>query len=287
MRSVTIQAMKSQGGRLGALALLYISLTIVPAEVAGAASARFPSSMAATGDSITRAFNTGPLPFSDATTNSWSTGINSLVNSHYQRLLSANKRIRGKNFNDAKSGARMADLNGQVSAAGVQGVAYVTILIGANDVCTSSEASMTEVATFRSQFETAMATVTGALPNARIYVVSIPNIYQLWELFKDNGAAHWTWTTYGICQSMLANPSSSDPADTDRRTRVLQRETELNAELAAVCALYAQCRFDTYAVFNTAFTTADVSTRDYFHPSIAGQAKLATVSWNAGYWGTP
>lgn len=37
------------------------------------------------------------------------------------------------------------------------------------------------------------------------------------------------------------------------------------------------------AVFNTAFTASDVS-GDYFHPSTAGQAKLAAVSWAAGYW---
>jgi hypothetical protein len=38
-------------------------------------------------------------------------------------------------------------------------------------------------------------------------------------------------------------------------------------------------------VFNTAFATSDVSTRDYFHPSPTGQAKLAAVMWSAGYWG--
>jgi PKD repeat protein len=41
-------------------------------------------------------------------------------------------------------------------------------------------------------------------------------------------------------------------------------------------------RFDNNAVFNTKFTKSDVS-GDYFHPSVAGQAKLASVSWAAGY----
>jgi hypothetical protein len=48
---------------------------------------------------------------------------------------------------------------------------------------------------------------------------------------------------------------------------------------------YAHCWFDGNAVFNTAFATSDVSTRDYFHPSPTGQAKLAAVMWSAGYWG--
>ena len=46
-----------------------------------------------------------------------------------------------------------------------------------------------------------------------------------------------------------------------------------------------QCRFDNNAVFSTVFTTSDVSTRDYFHPSVAGQAKLAAVTWAASEFG--
>jgi hypothetical protein len=33
------------------------------------------------------------------------------------------------------------------------------------------------------------------------------------------------------------------------------------------------------------FLTSDVSTRDYLHPSLAGQRKLAAATWSAGYWG--
>ena len=54
--------------------------------------------------------------------------------------------------------------------------------------------------------------------------------------------------------------------------------------LKNVCGLYTQCRFDNHAVFNTAFTAGDVSTRDYFHPSVAGQAKLAAGTWAVGFW---
>src|SRR2546423_12350919 len=73
------------------------------------ATAVYPGSMASTGDSITRAYNTGSA-FADAPANSWSTGTNATVNSHYTRLLALNPNISGKNFNDAKSGAKMPDL---------------------------------------------------------------------------------------------------------------------------------------------------------------------------------
>jgi lysophospholipase L1-like esterase len=256
--------------------------------VAGAATASpervgYPNSIASTGDSITRAFNTGLIPFTDATGNSWSTGSSSTVRSHYSRILAANPGIAGHSHNDAKTGARMIDLPGQATVAVSNGAEYVTILMGANDVCRSSEDAMTPVADFRAQFRNGLQTLSQGLPDARIYVVSIPDIYRLWALLKNNFWARATWSTAGICQSMLARPLSTAQADVERRQRVRQRNIDFNTELAQGCALYVHCRFDGNAVFNTAFTTSDVSTRDYFHPSLAGQTKLASVTWAAGY----
>jgi hypothetical protein len=155
--------------------------------------------------------------------------------------------------------------------------------MGANDVCASSEAGMTPVTTFRAQFQQAMSTLSAGLPNARIYVVSIPDVHQLWAIYKDSFSARTIWSLGGICQSMLARPTSTQQADVDRRNRVRQRNIAYNTQLAQVCALFVHCRFDGNAIFNTAFVRSDVSTRDYFHPSVAGQAKLASVSWTAGF----
>jgi hypothetical protein len=84
---------------------------------------------------------------------------------------------------------------------------------------------------------------------------------------------------------MLANPLSTDQADIDRRARVLRREQDFNAVLAAVCAAYRQCRYDGNAIFDTGFTRSDVGGWDYFHPSISGQAKLTAGTWALSYWG--
>jgi lysophospholipase L1-like esterase len=239
--------------------------------------------MASTGDSITRAFNTCAFPFIDCPSNSWSTGTSTAVNSHYRRILAANPAISGRNHNDAVSGAEMSELQAQVQRAVGQGVEYVTILMGANDACASSEAGMTPVATYRAQFAAAMATLSGGLPSARIYVVSVPDLLRLWQIYHDSFAARTTWTLLGICQSMLARPGSTAQADVDRRNRVRQRVIDYNAQLASVCAAYVHCRFDGNAAFNADFVRSDVSTRDYFHPSVAGQAKAAAVTWAAGF----
>src|SRR5829696_6117181 len=98
------------------LVALAAALCLV-ALAAPAAHAVYPSSMAALGDSITRAFNTCSFPFVDCTANSWATGTNTTVNSFYLRLLAVNPRIRGQLFNDAVSGAQMDDLPGQAATA--------------------------------------------------------------------------------------------------------------------------------------------------------------------------
>jgi lysophospholipase L1-like esterase len=241
----------------------------------------YPNSIAATGDSITQAVNSSAI--GNNPEKSWATGTDASINSVYSRILAQNSGISGHRFNDSVSGAKMVNLNGQVSNAVSQGAALVTILMGANDVCTSSEASMTSVSTFRSQFAQAMATISAGLPDARIAVASVPDIYNLWAILKDNSSAQFMWSTFGICQSMLANPLSTDQADVGRRAAVQQRNIDFNTQLAEVCAQYIHCHFDNNAAFNMAFTPADVSTIDYFHPSVVGQTLAASVGWGGTF----
>lgn len=267
------------------VALLGVLVTLLPASTLAAVS--YPNSIASTGDSITRAYNTSWFPFIDNPSASWSTGTSSSVNSHYSRLLAANPVIKGKNYNDAKSGAKMADLAGQMNTVVTQQAQYVTVLMGGNDICTSTEAGMTSTADFQTQFKAAMDRVTTADSSGRVFVASIPSILQLWATLSPNSSARSTWALFGVCQSMLANPLSMAQADVDRRTRVDQREQAFNTILHDVCALYTQCRYDGGAVFAYKFSAADISTRDYFHPSTTGQKDLAAVTWAASYWGAP
>jgi lysophospholipase L1-like esterase len=265
------------------MALVLTALFTVPA---GAGAASYPRSMASTGDSITRAYNDCTFPYVDCPAASWSTGTSTSVNSHYLRLRALNPAITGHAFNDAASGARMSNLSAQMSSAVSQRVQYVTVLMGGNDACTSSISGMTSVATFEAQFSTAMNTVTTGLPSARIFVASIPNVYHLWEIFKNDFVARTVWSLFGVCQSLLADPLSTDPDDVARRQAFYDRIVAYNQVLSEICGQYQKCRFDGNAVFAAEFTTGDVTTRDYFHPSVSGQAKLAAATWAASYWGS-
>jgi len=270
------------------LVLIIFCLTLIaglaPAAVSAAGpSIPLPARMAAVGDSITQAASTGGSLGADAPQNSWSTGTSTTVNSHALRL-----GITATAYNRSISGAKMTNLATQMGTLASIQPNYLTVLMGGNDLCTDTVAGMTPVADYRAQFSAAMttllgnATTTGVSPDTKVLVVSIPDVYQLWNLFKGNFWARFIWSAADICQSLLANPTSTQSADVQRRAAVRQRNIDYNTQLAQVCAAFANCLFDGNAAFNTIFTTSDVS-GDYFHPSVAGQRKLSTVSWGVGY----
>lgn len=258
-------------------------LTAGPLGTADAATTEpIPNSMASLGDSITRGYNACGF-YVDCTSHSWSTGDYSSNNSHYLRILAKNPAISGKNLNDAKTGAKAIDLDSQATTAVSQNVDYVTILMGANDACTSTEAGMTPVATYASQVQAAMTRLTTNLPTARIFVSSVPDIKRLWYIGKGSSSARTAWSTYKICQSMLANPTSTAQVDVDRRARVQQRVIDFNTQLSQICAQYVHCKYDGNATFNYQFVFSQVSGWDYFHPNDSGQKALATTTYNAGF----
>ena len=240
-----------------------------------------PRTMAALGDSITRAFAACGQG-GDCVESSWATGTAEHLDSHAQRLSLEDPDTR---HNLAVSGARVAGLASQVEATVRLRPAYLTVLIGANDACAADEAGMTSVAEYTEAFDAALDTLAQGLPDARILVVSVPDLGRLWEVGKDRPEVRQVWESFGVCRSMLADPTDTSAAAQARRERVRTRIEAYNAAMATACARHApQCRDDGNAVFDYRFDLEDVSTLDYWHPSSRGQATLARVAWQAGFW---
>ena len=252
-----------------------------PAAVAAAPAPPLPDSIAAIGDSITQAVDVCCF-YGNWPGHSWSTGHVPFdgIASHYERIRAQNPAIRGHRWNNAVSGAQMADAPGQARSTVGQGAEYVTILMGANDLC-GWDGTLTSTATFRAQFTETLDILRTGLPASHVFVASIPNLYQLWSILRTNPVAQTVWQAAGICPSMLNFFNS--PAD---RQAVIDREAELNQVLEDVCATWSNCRFDNYLTFNYDFTRSMVSKLDYFHPSLSGQATLAALTWEASWWGS-
>jgi lysophospholipase L1-like esterase len=262
--------------------------TFVVTGPAASAAPALPTSMAAAGDSITRAYDATLFGcfLADCPANSWATGTSSTVNSQYRRLLARGAAISGQNGNYARTGAKVGELPTQMGRAVT--AQYVTVLIGANDLCTPTVDGMTSETAFRSSVRAGLDAYLGQNATGLVFVSSIPDLYKLWQLGQTISGAQNTWTTFGICQSMLSTKGTAAQRAANRQA-VQMREAAFNTILQQECQAPAsdtRCRYDNNATFNTSFARSDLSSIDYFHPSIAGQAKLAGVTWTASYWGS-
>lgn len=225
-----------------------------------------PASIAALGDSITQSTGTGQLG-EENPKNSWSTGW---------EVSSVAERIgipRADRQNLSANGARMGDADAQV-VNGRDGQSlrptteYVTIEMGGNDLCRDSVADMTSVSTYRTQLRQALAAIAGRAPQALVFVMSVPDIYNLWyirgaprhstyhpEPESDqagglNGARFYWGQSFFPCQSLLTNPDSYSAGDRARREQVRQRTLDYNAALAAECGQWLRCRYDDDRLFD-------------------------------------
>jgi lysophospholipase L1-like esterase len=242
---------------------------------------RLPVAMAAIGDSITQAANLGYGEQGAATRHSWATGRDGddAVVSHVERLAAAADPTPVVAYNNSVSGARMERAPRQARAAVSQGVDYVTVLMGANDACARTTSAMTSVRSFRRGLRRAIETLMSGLPDATVYVVSIPDVHRLWEVLRDNPRAREAWRVLGTCPALL-----SEVSDERDRLRVRARVADYNEVLEEVCRAHERCHHDGGAVFRYRFGPEDVSRLDFFHPSITGQSRLAEVSWRHGPW---
>jgi len=249
---------------------------------AGSDAAALPSSIAALGDSLSRGYGAGGAA-TDYPAESWSTGTDTVVNSHYLRLKAQSAAITNHASNDAVSGSTMAATFTQAGTAVSQGAQYVTLWSGTNDVCTTTVSQMTTTASFASALQATLSRLTTNLPGVRILVLSIPDWYGFWQRFRTNSSASGAWATYARCSDLLgANATAAD------RQAVATRINDLNTTIASVCAQFAGCGTDGGAVFRlwSQLAVADLAF-DYFHLSATGEAKVAAAAWNAGLFVAP
>ncbi|MFF9064856.1 SGNH/GDSL hydrolase family protein [Streptomyces sp. NPDC014891] len=235
-----------------------------------------PASVAAVGDSVTRAFDACAI-LADCPESSWATGTDTAVNSLAMRLLGPEKAA-ARSWNLARSGARMAELPEQMAAAAAERPELVTVMMGANDACRATPELMTPVADFRTQFETALARLRKGAPKAQVYVASVPSLMHLWSTGRVLPMGLEVWKL-GVCGAMLADAADLGAAAERRRAEVQDRVVAYNRVLSEVCAKDERCRYDGGAVFGFRFDRAQLSPWDFFHPSRDGQARLAELAY--------
>src|SRR5262249_7988606 len=139
------------------------------------------------------------------------------------------------------------------------------IQTGGNDACGMPDPTRPE--TFRAQFEAGLKTLEARVPRARVVVLSIFDLPAMWDAVKSVPAAT---TTRNLCTSV----ESADGK------RALERQVrDLNQQLVSVCAHHRNCRYDGGAAYSLRWHRHNISTVDYFHPSLSGQRNIEAALW--------
>ena len=247
-----------------------------PADPGASGPAQAPPATAvvALGDSISVGFAACGSP-SPCEEESWATGTDPRVASLRQRLAGVDGEGAGEEplgANLAVPGARAADLAAQAAQVDLPGPGLVTVMVGANDVCTSSAATMTPPAAFRASIDAALAQVRSRAPQASVLVTSVPDVVAVAAGLEGEAVARATWARTRACRSVL---DGAAPAE------VSQRVDDLDRELVEACAAVEGCTHDGGAVSAWRPALDDLSEVDAFHPSVTGQAQLAEALWPA------
>ncbi|NQX14370.1 GDSL-type esterase/lipase family protein [Rathayibacter sp. VKM Ac-2857] len=255
-----------------------------------AAAAPPDLSVVAFGDSITRAAATCGTE-DDCPVNSWATGSAPEVRSIATRLQEVNPQRTVTTDNRAKSGSRIAEVSAEVTAAQAAGAApdVVTLLIGGNDLCSPNVPAgpdgyaMTTAADFSASASTLLGQIGSAWPRATVLLGSMPDIASEWEVVQGTPGKLF-WGLFSICRTTRGakadNHVQRGAAFEAAVAAAAERTQQYNDALAAACsAVGPQCVWDGGALTRTPVTKDVLSTVDYFHPNVAGQALVASVLW--------
>jgi hypothetical protein len=260
----------------------------------------------------------------------WSTGYAAaIVNSLNVRFEGSepvgyfeNDSFRDATFNQADSGAEMADFaaqaNAVVAAAAanpeVETAGMVSVLLGNNDMCSVPSIETLKGDPMKELFEQqyrAGLDVLAASPatrNAYIHVSGIPAIYWLWIAKRSIPRCLFAWF-FVPCHILLDNPLTNDcdpdveDSDLDPDTihpgdgLICTRRKQFHA---AIRDIYNPILADVLLeyktdgrlpnayfvdIFDFPFEDVHVNNGDCFHPSIVGQDVLAGEEWCRSHWG--
>lgn len=209
---------------------------------------------------------------------SWVVGTDPIVDSLATRVESSTGTAPVTD-NFARKGAKITEIGSQVEGALAMKPDLVTVLMGSNDACTRSTTNMTSVEDFQSAATQALGALSTGLPDATIYVSSIPDIVAFFEIERTDAEARSLWSQSGGCNSLLVNPDSDAEEDVNRRAKVGALIDSFNTILGDTCSTLPNCVFDDGALHAMTVTSDDISDVDHFHPSMAGQAKIAAIAW--------
>lgn len=228
----------------------------------------------ALGDSMTAGLN-ADAPF-DQRDRNWSDGKE--IDSHAVRLakkfgvevISKNVSVSGSRIDSlASQTAKLLDDNYKPD--------YVTILIGANNICDGDLKPDELSAIGKNQLSDSIQALIRANENIKVIIGAIPKINFLYELLHEDTTCQENWRTFNVCYNLLQSTKFE-------REKGIVRWNAYNEIQKEVAAMYPKNVKFTSRLSDEIFTVEDISRIDCFHPNMAGQKKMAEVTWQDGWF---
>jgi lysophospholipase L1-like esterase len=268
--------------------------TAVP-TAAPRASLGLPTMLAAIGDSYTQAWSVSPAYKRDHPGFSWAVGTTKRdgVFSLRERFEALGDKIMV--VDAATSGKKMSDAARQATAIvaaakqlPASSTVYVTFELGTNDLCDNPT---TDPASFEAQLRSAIAILQSGLPSgSRILMLSIPDFAHFYDITQADAKAKEMLNLTSHSQTCAPFLGWDSPLSLQAAEQVL---STYDATLYQVCdeieatdgrSGKLHCLRNDALLSEKDFTIKDLSTVDYFHPSLSGQARMAAAAWKAGHW---
>jgi hypothetical protein len=231
---------------------------------------------------------------------SWATGSSRLIRSmpsHWSRLST----LQGSKIpfhNAALSGAESEHvLNTQVDELRQwsrkelkqEFPDYVSLLIGANDLCAKTTAEMVSTTDFYSNIENVVSQILAAESESKVVVASLPDVVKLRDVAKNARDFGFTncervWKRVKLC------PTLTTLDDAESRFALASRLEQYNDAMRDIVRRQRQLHGDRVRFAKKLATedfTADELAVDCFHPNREGQAKLSESTFSETWWNQP
>ncbi|ROQ64250.1 GDSL-like lipase/acylhydrolase family protein [Rathayibacter sp. PhB152] len=269
-----------------AAALLLLATAAVPVAAAEPATI----TVLALGDSLSQG-RASCTTKADCPINSWSTGSATAVRSIATRLQETAPSSTVRTANYSKSGSRIRGVAAMVTTAAAEGASpdVVTLMIGGNDLChgdlypAADGYTMTTAAAFSTSASSLLQQIGRTWPTATILLGSVPDVASEWAGLRG-GPAEPVWVASKLCRTTRGVTDTggvlTGAAQTASVAAAAQRTVQYDDALASACAAVGpRCVWDGSAFTATPLTPDIVSTLDWFHPNVRGQALIADVLW--------
>ena len=255
--------------------IVTLTATFFGAQVQGAK----PYIVGVLGDSVSAGFNA--LRYGDNREFSWAGGLDSQfqVQSHARKLQHLMPLRQIEVHNEAFVGADSKNMARQTARLLRVSPDYVTIGMGANDVCEWSEDYLASLGTYEASLVAAIEKIIAKNPDVKIVLAPVPSLRLMYELGRQRSGCQDKWETIGVCRPLLASGLTGED-----RERFFARHQHLNQVIESTATRFARNVKFAHALADTVFEQSSVSPLDCFHPSISGQNLISDQSFDPSWY---